>query len=430
MQIKSKKTDRPGIEAVFELSWEEFEPYYKKALLEARETTAIKGFRKGKAPLWAVLEYAGEEKILMSAAEKAVNKHCFNYIKGEQIEAILPPKAEILKLAAKNPFIFKVEIETYPEINLPDYKQIAAEIKIEKQVVKGEEVEETLEWIRRSRAQFEELKRPAEKGDFLSIEYSSPRLENNKVFQDSFILGKGGFPSGFEDSLVGCSAGEEKTIEAVLPKRKALKEKAVEEKALFKVKVKNVQKIKLPELNDAFAKTLGSFNSLKALKESIRDGIEEEKKLQAKRAVREEIIKEIAAKSSCKLPSRLLKAEKLRLMEEFKETVEKNSGKPFEEQIKNMGKTLSQISASMEKEAAESLKRRLVLRAIGRKEKIQVSDQEAEALANEHLAKYPYPEKIKEVDPAKLTGYYKEAVYIEKVFNLLEKYVSDNSDNN
>jgi len=423
METKIKKITDSRIEILFEVSWQEFQAYLDKAYAELGKDLKIPGFRPGKAPKEMLEKYIGEIKALNLAGETIIKQKYTDYVQKNNPGVIGSPAVEILKLAKGNPFSFKVIVDIIPEISLPDYKKILSELKKKKpKPVEEKEIEQALKWLQQSRAKLEELKEPAQKGYFIEIEYNSPEIENNKTFNDAFFLGQGKLVPGFEDNLIGMSAGEEKEFNLTFPKDYNDK-KLSGKRVAFKVKLKKVQKSILPELDDEFAKSLGSFKDFKSLKESIKQGIKEEKTIQVEQELRNNILNKIIEQTKIEVPQSLLILEKERLMKELEKETENNLNIKFEEYLKKTNKTRKEIEDSLAESAEKRIKEWLILKEVGKKEKIEVKQEEID----EQISKYPYQE---ELDLERLRDYYKEVIYNKKVLDKLEKYVSNNSNSN
>ena len=182
MEVKINNLPKSKIEIFFELSWQEFSPYLDKAVLEFSERMEFKGFRPGKVPREIVEKEIGQGKILEKAAELVIREKYPKVVIERNLEVIGAPEVEVLKLALKNPFSFRIKVNILPEIPLPDYRKIAQETPKKEIIVEEKEVEDTLKWLRNSRAKFKDLEREAKKGDFLEIEYRSPQIENGKLY--------------------------------------------------------------------------------------------------------------------------------------------------------------------------------------------------------------------------------------------------------
>jgi len=422
MKVDFKKLPKSEMEISFEIPWEEFKPYVDKAYSILGKDVATDGFRKGNVPQDILEKEIGIGKILEQAADLAAKDKYPQAIYREEIEPISQPEVSVIKLAENNPFEFKVKISVLPDITLPDYKAIASEIEKKEISIIDKDIDDALKWVQQSRAVFTPLDRGAEKNDFIEIEYQSPQIENNKIFNDKFLLGKAKFAPGFEKNLEGMGKEKQKEFNIVFPKEHNNKMLAGKDIA-FKVTMKSVQKMELPELNDEFASKLGDFKDLASLKSNIRENLKKEKELEQKQKIRNEILEKIAQDSKCEMPENLVDNEKNNLLEDLKQRVDQGIKIPFEEYLKQIKKTEKEIKDSFADTAQKRVKNFLALREIGKKEEIKVSKQEIEEETNKTLKNYPNKEDAKKIDVERLRDYTESAMYNEKVFNKLESFI-------
>ncbi|HDJ30584.1 MAG TPA: trigger factor [bacterium] len=417
-----KKISNSEIEIKVEIPSEEFALYYRKAISDLGKDIEIKGFRKGHVPQSIIEEKIGTLRILERAAQEAVTQYYIKIVKENNLQVIDRPKIEILKMALGSPFSFRARVTVLPEIELPDYRKIASSLKREKVQVSDQEVQKTIDWLRRSRAKLIALGREARKGDFVEIEYFSPQIENGKKRKDGFILGQGGFIPGFEQKIEGMKAGQEtEEFSLTIPQNHFVRELAGK-KVTFKIKLISVFRMELPELNDRFAQSLGNFRDLSSLKESIREGILAEKENKAKEKFRQKILEKIINSIRWDIPQVLIEAEKNRLFSEFKESFLNNSKMSFEDYLAKTKKTEKEIKDSFLEAALRNIKISLVLREISKRENITASPQEIEDQINQLLKNYPDIESAKSLDLEKLKEYTKERIINEKTLQLLEGF--------
>ncbi len=425
MKFSLKKIGKTKVEIGIESDWLELQEYYNKSLEKMSQGIVLDGFRPGKAPLDIVEQKIGSVKILEEAAEMFLQKHYPKLLRENNLEVIGQPQVEILKLAKGNDFICKIKAEILPEIRLPDYKKIASSVKKQEVKVEAEDVNRALEQLSKMNADFEDLQREAGKDDFVSIEYQSPQVENNKSFEDRFFLGKGQFAPGFEEKLEGMKENEEKEFSVDFPKDHPQKELAGKAIA-FKVKLNKVQKAIFPEINDGFVKKLGNFSSLDELKKSIHDGLLQEKAVDESQKVRAEILKRIVEKVDIEVPEILIVREKEKIQHDLQHEVAEKLQASFEDYIKQKFETREKFDEFLAENAEDQVKNFLVLQEIGKKEKIEVNDAEVELAVNEFLKQYPNVEGVEnQFDPIALKSYYRSVIWNEKIFQKLESYIEN-----
>lgn len=422
MKTSIKKLPDSKIEILIEIPADDFDRYYKRVILDLGKNAEIKGFRPGHVPPDILEKEIGQAKILSQAAEEAIKEKYSQAVIDNNLEVIGKPEIEILKLALKNPLIFKAKTAVLPEVELTDYKKIAGSVKKQENPVKEKEIEEAIKWLQKSRAKLSVLNREAQKEDFIEIEYQSPQIEKGEKKKDTFILGQGHFIPGFEENLEGMKAGEEKEVSLTMPENFSIKDLAGQE-VKFKIKMASVFKMELPEINDDFAKSLGKFQDLNSLKKNTREGLKIQKEREAKEKLRGEILEKIINSMKWNIPEVLIEAERDRIFANFKQSFSQNPQISFDDYLAKTKKSEAEIKKSFSEPAQRNIKTFLVLREITKKEKIKVSDEETNQEINKILKNYPdFKKTEKGLDLERLKGYTKERITNEKTFQLLEQF--------
>ena len=436
MKLSLQNLPDSKIKILIELSAQEFQEFIERAIEELSQDLVIEGFRKGKVPKEIAMHHLAKEQILERALQRAVEKSYLKVIFENKIEAISQPKIEITKtpqlipsldpresfLFVTSPFAFEAEVQILPSFDLPDYKKIASNVKRRKIEVEEKEVEDTLNWLQKSRAKRSQVLSPAQKGNFVEIEFSSPQIGTAQPQKDAFILGQGHLIPGFEENLEGMRPGEEKEFSLIFPTEHFQKDLAGK-KIKFLVRMKSVQKIELPEINDDFAKELGRFENLQKLKESIREGIYKEKEIAESQRIRGEILDKIIEATFMELPEILIEREKERMVAELRVGVEKKFQIPFRDYLQKIKKTETELKNSFSEPAKKRVKSYLLLKEIAKKENIEVTEEEIETEINKFLKYYPSKEKAeRELDIEQLKVYNREMIKNEKTLARLESF--------
>lgn len=398
--------------AEVEITAEDFENYYTQSLSEISKGIEMPGFRKGKVPEKMVEERLNQEGVLNEAAEAAVRDNWIKLVKESKIEAVSQPKIEVVKVARGNPFVFTAEFEVLPEIKLPDLKSI--QVKKEAIKIEEKEVEDTLNWLRQSRAKTTKKEGVVENNDFVEFSFSCLNIENDPEKKDRIVVGKGHYVTGLEEALLGMKEGEEKDFETENPRDK-------KEKLKMHIKVDSVSVMELPEVNDEWVKTLGKFTDVNSLKEDIKKGITEEKGIAQKQQRREEVIKKILEKTKFEVPQVLVERETGFMMDNIKSRVNSELQISLEEYLKQIKKTEEELKKDFGKIAEERVRGFLVLHQITKDEKIEAGEDEISQKIEELLSQYPDKEVAKknmDMDQAKM--YIGDELKREKIFKLFD----------
>jgi trigger factor len=428
MKTRIKDLPRSQKEIVVEISAEEMGKYVDEAAEKLSRTHQFDGFRQGKVPKDVVVRHFGEQKIFEEASQIAVEKSYFKIVKENNLSPIGCPRAEIIKLAPSNPFEYKVVVSVMPEVELGDYGDILGKLEIKD--IRDEEVEQEIKTLQKKRARYITKDEPAQKGDRVEIDFESRiggvKVEGGESRNHPLIVGEGNFIPGFEDNLVGMKKGEIKEFDLTFPDnyhKKSLAGKSTH----FKVKMKIVQKVELPDINDDFARSLGKFEDLESLKRSIKEGMYKEEEIRAREKLRNDLIDQVCEKASIDIPGILVESELDNMINEFKNNISQ-TGIVFEDYLKNVNTDVKKLREEWKCVAEKRVKSGLVMREISIREKIEVSDDEIEEEVNRVLRHYPNEEEVrKNVDIEKFKDYIAGTIMNEKVFEALEKIAEKNS---
>jgi trigger factor len=426
MKFDLKNLPQSEIEILVELDPKEWGGFVDEAVKDLTRDTKVEGFRPGHVPKHILEQRIGQGKILEKAADLAVKKTYIELITDNKIEAIGRPEIQVTKLAEGNPFEFKVKVAVMPKIKMPDWREIVKSAKPKKRTefeAEEKEVKDAISWLQKSRTKYATVNREAKMGDRVEVDFTAKKdgqiIEGGISKNHPLILGEGHFVPGFEDNLLSMKENEEKKFSLVFPKEYQNKELAGQAMD-FETKMNLVQESQVPELNDEFAKSVGSFDNFEALKKNISEGIAEEKQLKAKDAWRMEILQEIIKKSEVELPKILVDLELEKMIHELKDNIAQ-MGLDFEAYLNNIKKTEEELKKEWLAKARERVCAALVLQDIAETEKIEVLQSEIENDINRFLHQYPDVETVRaQIDMEQLKEYTRGRLRNEKVFELME----------
>lgn len=364
------------------------------------------GFRKGKIPR-TVLERYYHGQVNYEVLSKLINESYKRVLSEYGITPVSDPEIDAQPISAGTAFKYSVTVEVKPEMEIAGYEGM----KIEKERVSIPDrmVNEKIEELRKRHATLEDVERPLEPGDTGLIDFEGVMdgtpFKGGKAQDMLLKIGSGRLIPGFEEQLVGMSAGEEKEINVRFPEDYNHKEFAGKD-ATFMVKLKGVKLEILPSVDDEFAKDL-NFSTLDELKADIRKGMEREAALVARNKMRVQVIDALIEKNPLDVPREMLEKHKERLLEDLKKKYT-GSGIDVDAAIKNN----SGIMENLEKTALAQIKGVQLLMAIARKEGVKVSDSELEerfkSMAEEFNA-----------DIAAMKGYYEK----NKLMDILRREI-------
>ncbi len=359
----------------------ELAPLKDHVLGHFRSKVKIAGFREGKAPLALIEKNVDPSALQTEFLEEAVQNLYVAAIDQEKIRPVDRPEVQLKKFVPYTDLEFEVQVAVVGEVTLPDYKKVK---KTKTSVrVTDKDVDEVISSLKKRMAEKNDVERAAKESDQVWIDFTGVDAKTKKAIAGAdgkdypIILGSNTFIPGFEDNVIGMSAGEDKTFTLTFPEDYGVKALAKRE-VTFTVTVTKVQEVVEPEVDDAFAKKAGPFESAEQLKTDIKNQVESERQYEAERDYEASIVKEIAEKSKVAMPDSLIEEQIERSLAEFKQNLTYR-GQTWQEFLEMEGKSEDEFrNETMRPQAEERLKASLVLAEIADKEEIQVSPEELE----------------------------------------------------
>ena len=403
-----KNIERNGNEAtiVVEIDKDLMETGINKAYLKARKQILVPGFRKGKAPRKMIEALYGAHVFYEDGLEEIFPEvYDFAVAKQEGFKAIGRPSLTDMKIEDDGSVTLTLTTEVYPEVTLGQYKGLEVE-KTEASVT-DEQVQAELDRMAQNVASTETVDRAAQMGDTANIDFegfdNGVPFEGGKGENFDLKLGSGQFVPGFEEQVVGMTAGEEKDIDITFPKdyHKELAGKAV----VFHVKLNKVTVTMVPEMDDEFAKDVSEFDTLDALKADVRAKALEQAQKQADSAFENACVEKAAENTTVDMPKALVENELDVQMERFGYQLQM-SGYSMEQYAKMMGGDVNTMRNAFRPAAEKQAKISVTLEAIAKAEGLTATEEEIEEEIKSLAKQYEMEEaKVKEMVPAEeLTG--------------------------
>ena len=399
MNVKS--IERNGNEAtiVVEIDKELMESGINKAYMKARKSIRIPGFRPGKAPRKMIEAMYGAHVFYEDGLEEIFPEVYDFAVLNQDLKAIGRPNLTDMQISEENIVTLTLTTEVYPEVTLGQYKGL--EVEKAEATVTDAQVEAELNRMQQNVASTETVEKAAEMGDTANIDFegfdAGVPFEGGKGENFDLKLGSGQFVPGFEEQVVGMTAGEEKDIDITFPEDYAaeLAGKAV----VFHVKLNKVTVTNTPALDDEFAKDVSEFETLEELKADIRAKALETAEKNAQAAFENAAVEKAAENTTVDMPKALVEAELDTQMERFAYQLQM-SGYSMEQYAQMMGGDLNTMRNAFRPQAEKQAKISVTLEKIVEVEGLEVTEAEIEAEC-ETLAKQYELEvaKIKEMVP-------------------------------
>jgi trigger factor len=352
----------------------------------------VQGFRRGKVPAPLVIQRVGREAILDEAVREALSGWYAKAIEQASVVPVGDPQIELDELPADGePLAFSIEIGVLPKAELGEWEGL--EVPRREALAEEQQIDSEIEAMRERLARLETAERPAAEGDFVVIDYVGSLIESAETDaaeaepserrlvafeggegRDQLVeLGGGNLIAGFEEALVGASAGEQREIELTFPSEYPAEQLAGRD-AVFAVTVKEVKLKQLPAIDEDLAIDAG-FDSVEELREDIRARLLEADEPRVEREFREAALDAAVARASVPLTPELIKARASEMWERMVHTLS-HRGISRDAYLQISGREEQELLSEMEPDAERALRREAVLSAIVAAEQISPSEQE------------------------------------------------------
>ena len=401
MKVNSVEKNGNNATVVVEIDKELMESGINKAYLKARKNIMVPGFRKGKASRKMIESLYGAHVFYEDGLEEIFPEvYDFSVAKQEGLKAIGRPSLTDMKINDDGTVTLTLTTEVYPEVTLGQYKGL--EVEKAEATVTDEQVEAELNRMAENVASTETVDGPAQMGNTANIDFegfeNGVPFEGGKGENHDLKLGSGSFVPGFEEQIVGMSAGEEKNINITFPENyhADLAGKAV----VFHVKVNKVTETVVPAMDDEFAKDVSEFDTLDALKADIRAKAMERAQKNVQNEFETACIAKASENTTVELPNALIERELDTQMERFAYQLQMG-GYSMEQYAKMMGGDVKTMRNAFRPAAEKAAKESVTLEKIAEVENIAVTDEEIAAEIESLAKQYDLTvEKVKEMVPA------------------------------
>ena len=394
MSVQVENLEKNTAKLTIEVPAEKFEEAVQHSYNKNKGKFNIPGFRKGKAPFNMIKKMYGVGVFYEDAVDEVIDASYPDAAKESGLEIVSRPSISIEEIEEGKAFVYTAVVAVKPEVTLGEYKGV------EVQKTKSEVTEEDIETeIKRAREKNSRLitveDRGIEDGDQVTIDFDGSvdgkRFEGGKAEHYSLTLGSGSFIPGFEDQIVGHSAGEEFDVNVTFPTEYQAAELAGKE-AVFKIKLHEVKYKELPALDDELAKDCSEYDTLEAFKESIRKNNQEQLDKQDDLAVENALVDQVIESMEGEIPQAMYETRMDEMVNDFAFRVEQQ-GLRLEDYLKYMGQTVEQFRASFMPQAEKQVKIRLALEAVAAAENIVASDEDVDAEIKRIADQYKMEEK-------------------------------------
>ena len=381
MGYKVEKLEGSLAKLIIDVSAEEFEAACEKAYQRNKKKISVPGFRAGKVPRKVVEKMYGKEVFFEDAANiiipDAYEKTYDEAIK--ELEIASAPKIEVVEMEAGKPFVFSAEVALKPEIKLGKYKGVEVE-KIDVEVTE-DEINEAIERERQNAARIVSVDRAVQNGDTVTIDFEGfvdgVAFEGGKGENYNLEIGSHSFIDTFEDQIIGKNKDDEFDVNVTFPAEYQAAELAGKP-AVFKVKIHEIKEKQLAELDDDFASDVSSYDTFAEYKESVKKNLSDKKADDAKKEKEDAAINAVIEDSEIEIPEMMLATTQREMLDEFAQRLQ-YQGMNIEQYFKYTGQNPETMMAQIKPQAEQKIKTQLVLEAIAKAEKIEITEEDINA---------------------------------------------------
>jgi trigger factor len=367
------------VKLTIEVPFDELQASLDKAYREVGRQVRVPGFRPGKVPPRIIDQRVGRAPVLEQAVNDALPGLYSKALEEGDVLALGQPEVEITKLDDGQQLEFTAEVDVRPKFEVPDLEGMA--VTVDKAEVSPDDVEEYLAGLRERFASLKGVDRPAETGDYVSIDLAATLngepVEDAQASGLSYEIGSGTLLDGLDDALAGMTAGDAKTFTAELPGGQHSGEQAEVTVTAHSVKVKD-----LPALDDEFAQAASEFDTLGELRAGTRVQLQGVRKMQQIGQARERALDALLDRIDIPLPDKIVEAEIEHRTNGMVEQLQR-MGSTLDDYLESIGQSQLDFDADRQREARQGLKTTFVLDQLALQEELSVEPDDMSAYVTE-----------------------------------------------
>jgi trigger factor len=355
-----------------EVPFAELKPNFDRAYRKIAQQVRIPGFRPGKAPARVLESRIGRGPVLDEVVNEAIPAKYMEAVRENEVRTLGNPEFDVTKLEDRDVLEFTAEVDVRPEIELPDLTGFT--VTVDDVELTDAEVDEQLDELRARFGTLTGVERPAETGDFVSIDLAATvdgeAVEEAATSGLSYEIGSGQLVDGIDEAILGANAGETKTFTTQL-----VAGDHAGKDAEVTVTVQSVKQRELPEADDEFAQMASEFDTIDELKTDLRERLGRVKKMQQGVQARDKVIDELLERTEVPIPEKVLDAEIENRKHDAIHPFDHDEAQ-FAQALETEGRTLEEFDAETRAESEKAVRTQLLLDTIADKEEVSVNDGE------------------------------------------------------
>lgn len=392
MSVKVENLENNMAKLTVEVDNAEFLKAIDVAYNKSKGRFDIPGFRKGRVPKDMIVKTYGPQVFFEEALNEILDKTYPDAAKESGLEIVSRPEIGVDQIGMDKNLIYTATVAVKPEVTLGEYKGVTVE-KADT-TVSAKEVNEKLKQELEKNARVIDVERAIKKDDIATIDFvgtvDGKEFEGGKGEDYPLTIGSGTFIPGFEDQLIGHSAGETVDVNVTFPEEYGAKDLAGKA-ALFKTTIKAVKEKQVPEADDEFASEVSEFDTLEDYKKDLKKSLKDLKEKSATTANENSVIAKVVENASVDIPKAMIESQLDNMVYDYQMRLQQQ-GIPMDQYLKITGQTVQQLREQMVPSAERNIKTSLVIEAVMKAENITVSDErideEFKKLAESYKMKY------------------------------------------
>ena len=380
MSYTIEKLEKSRVKFTFDVDAETFGKAVVAAYNKTKHKYSVPGFRKGHVPMKVIEGMYGREVFFEDAMDIVIPEVYSEALdKEHDIEVVSQPELESFDFKEDGGVTFVLTTAVRPEVKLGKYKGLSLERKVEK--VTAKQVDEEMENARDKQARIIDVDEAAKNGDIVNIDFvgsvDGVKFDGGSAQDYDLTLGSGSFIPGFEDQLVGAKKGDKVDVKVTFPEDYHATELKGKE-ALFECTVNAVKRKELPALDDDFAKEISEFDTLAEYKEDVKNKLMKDAEMRADREYEDALVQAVVDGAEVEIPQAMIDQEAEDMAKEFEYRLS-YQGIKLADYLGYINMTREQLLDEYKEQAAKSVKVRLVMEEIVKREEMKFEQDELDA---------------------------------------------------
>jgi trigger factor len=389
MKFEVQNLEKDKVQVHVEVEEAEVENALNKAYKKVAQRVNVPGFRKGKVPRIILENRYGVEVLYDEAIDVLLPEAYEAALNETKLEPIDRPEVEVLTFEQGKPAVFQFTVQVPPEVDLGEY--LGVEVEKVSFPVSDEDVNQQLKSLQEQHARLvDSTEEQVANQDYVTIDYEGfidgEAFAGGQANDHSLQIGSGTFIPGFEEQLIGMSRDQEAEINVTFPEDYHSEDLAGKS-AVFKVKIKDVKRKEVPELNDDFAAEVSEHATLEELRAETQNKLQEAAIERERNALEAAVVKAVVDNATVDIPDIMVDREVDDMVEELRYNLSRQ-GFPAEFAREYIDGRIDAIKADYRETAAERVKTRLVLQKVAETLQETVTDEDVDAKLQEMATLY------------------------------------------